>query len=105
MTDKIRRTESSSEAKVVTALGRFLMDTPLETLLAFLHKIGVQYSISGNVPSGVRQGYFRCKIFLRSRVFWSLRSTTTTITRGWGRTGTRRSPSYEPRGMSHRPTG
>ena len=49
---------------MVTAPGRFLMDTPLETLLAFLHKIGVQYSISGNVPSGNRQGYFRCKIFL-----------------------------------------
>lgn len=57
---------TGSEQKVVTALQKFLMDTPADDLFLFLQKIGVRYSLSGNeprkyIPDG---GKFTCRIFV-----------------------------------------
>ena len=67
MDRKVRHTPSPPQQKVVTALGRFLMDVELEKLLGFLHQIGVKYSITGNIKNENGQGHFRCKIYFQVR--------------------------------------
>ena len=50
--------------KVINALRKLLLETDLESLLTFLHRIGVNYTIRGNTRSK-HHDLFECRIFIQ----------------------------------------
>ena len=52
--------------KVITPLCKWIMDQPIEEILAFLHKTGIHYSLTGNSRSPYKNGLFACRIFIQS---------------------------------------
>jgi hypothetical protein len=68
MTERVPCVLSPSKQKVVTALGKFLMNVPLENQLSFLASIGVRYTISGNARGLDKgSGFHECKIFIQEK--------------------------------------
>lgn len=63
----IKQDNNSSGQKVVTALGKFLINCDMQQLVNFLENIGIRWSISGGAETSPGRGVNRAHIFVQER--------------------------------------